>query len=174
VDIQDFKYHIIPIKDKLYRLAFSLLRNKEEAEDALQDVMAKLWKQRNRLDGLRNPEAFVMTVTKNMCLDKMKTYGYKNRSDADIQTMSLKSGFPGPAQTTELSDSINIMNKAMEQLPEKQRIVIHLRDVEQYSFEEISEMIGIKKATLRVILSRARKNVREAFIKVQDYENRKN
>ncbi|HKJ45971.1 MAG TPA: RNA polymerase sigma factor [Balneolales bacterium] len=174
MDIQEFKYHILPMKDKLYRLALAILHNKEEAEDAMQDVMVKLWNQRSRLNNLRNYEAFVMTVTRNLCLDKMRAYGYKNRSDADVHTMSLVSGMPTPSKNIELMDSMQVMKKAIENLPEKQRVVIHLRDVEHYSFEEISDITGIKNTTLRVILSRARKNVREAFIKVQDYENRKN
>ena len=70
---QEFVNLISPFKDKLFRMAKRLLLSTEEAEDATQEVLVKLWKNNNVLSNYSSVEAFAMTMTKNYCLDQLKS-----------------------------------------------------------------------------------------------------
>jgi len=157
---------IVPFKDKMFRLAKRLLVSTEEAEDATQEIIMKLWRNKNNIESYKNIEAFSMTMTKNLCLDKLKSKHAKNlkivHSNYRDKNISLENQL-------ELNDSIDWIVKIMETLPEQQKIIIQLRDIEQYEFNEISKMLNLKEATIRVSLSRARKILREQLIKTHSY-----
>lgn len=168
MELQEFKSKVLPVKDRLYRIAFNMLRSVPEAEDILQDAMVKLWSKRTQLDEYRSVEALAVTITKNLCLDRLKSKKHKNQ--LDVQEMELDSGFITPYKKVELSDSMKIMTRAFEALPDQQRLLISLRDVEGFSYEEISEQTGLEINNIRVGLSRARKKARELYLKIENYE----
>jgi RNA polymerase sigma-70 factor (ECF subfamily) len=68
-----------------------------------------------------------------------------------------------------VKDSVNLVHDLIDQLPEQQRIIIQMRDVEQYEFEEIGKVLGLKPTAIRVALSRARKKIKEQLIKQHSY-----
>lgn len=168
MDLQTFKQKVLPTKDKLFRLAKSMLRHHEEAEDALQEVFLKLWSNQHKLEACKSIEAFAMTVTKNLCLDKLKVKAPKHL--ADVTEMEIDSGTNSPHLSYELHNSADVMRRLVDQLPEQQRLILHLRDVEGYSFEEIEQITQLPLNTIRVNLSRARKLVRDRFLKIENYE----
>lgn len=162
----EFLHTVMPFKDKLFRLAKRLLVSTEEAEDALQEVLLKLWANKGKITTYRSVEAFAVTTTKNYCLDRLKSKQAGNlklvHSNYTDENASLQ-------RQVEARDSVALMQKIMEGLPEQQKIILQLRDVEQYEFEEISEMLDMNPTAVRVALSRARKAVREALIKKHNY-----
>ena len=162
----EFLNVVMPFKDKLYRLAKRLLVSKEEAEDATQEILLKLWSKNETMGEYKNVEAFAMTMTKNFCLDRLKSKQAGNlklvHSNYTDENTSLQ-------KQLEVEDSINWMEKIMEDLPEQQKMVLQLRDVEQYDFEEICELLDMKPTAVRVTLSRARKAVRQELIKKHNY-----
>ncbi len=163
MDTNRFKNEILPLKNKLYRFASSLLKDSEEAQDAVQEVFIKLWNLRGSLQGLNSPEAFAMKVTKNYCLDRIKA----RRTVSLEQTKSLmytETGEEGPEMKTEINDEACLLIKLMDQLPEQQKTIIHLRDVEGYEFEEIEQTLDLSANTIRVNLSRARKKLRDLYL----------
>lgn len=171
---EEFKSLVLPSKDKLFRVALTLLGNRQEAEDTLQDAYLKLWNMRNRLPEYDNVEALAMTMTKNLCLDKLRSYRHRKQNDTDVESLSIRSVSPDPDRAAELKESLRVIHTIFEALPEQQKLIIHLRDVEHYSYDEIREITGLTKNNIRVALSRARKTVRSEYLKQQNYENRKN
>lgn len=161
----EFLALVLPIKDKLYRVAKRLLVSSEEAEDAVQEVLLKLWKGKKRIQEYKNPEAFAMTITKNYCLDRLKS---KQASNLKIVHSNFQHS-DNLQKQVEANDGVALVFKIMETLPEKQRLVLQLRDVEQFEFEEIAEMMDSNETAIRVTLSRARKAVREQLIKQYNY-----
>ncbi len=159
---------MLPAKQKLYRLAVFMLRDKEEAEDILQDVFLKLWSGKHKLHAYTSIEAFAMTITKNLCLDKMKA-SWRKRT-VDVTGLELHSGEATPYQHSELADSMSKVQSLLAALPEQQKLILHLRDVEGCSFEEIEQITGLTVNNIRVHLSRARKSVRDGFLKLENYE----
>ena len=162
---KEFLNTILPCKNTLYRLAKRLLVSSDEAEDAVQEVFLKLWKGRDKIDNYRSPEAFAITMTKNYCLDRLKS---KQASNLKIVHNNYKNS-ENIERTIEGNEGVELITKIMETLPEKQKIIMQLRDIEQFEFAEISQMLEINETAIRVALSRARKAVREQLIKQYNY-----
>ncbi|TRZ43651.1 RNA polymerase sigma factor [Robertkochia solimangrovi] len=157
---------VMPFRDKLFRMAKRLLVSTEEAEDATQEVLLKLWTNSNSMEKYRNVEAFAMTMTKNYCLDRLKS---KQASNLKLVHSNYKDENVSLQKKVEVDDSLDWMNKIMNTLPEQQRMVLQLRDVEQYEYDEIAKMLDMNPTAIRVALSRARKTVREQLIKKHNY-----
>lgn len=165
MDKEEFTEIIMPLKNRLYRLAKSILISGDEAEDAVQEVFYKLWKGKEKMAGYKSPEAYALTMTKNYCLDRLKS---KQASNLKI----VHSNYPTSEdieKNIDTNDSLALVFKIMETLPEQQRIVLQLRDVEQLEFSEIAKILDSNETAIRVGLSRARKTVREAMIKKYNY-----
>lgn len=162
---KEFLNTILPCKNTLYRLAKRLLVSSDEAEDAVQEVFLKLWKGRDKINNYRSPEALAITVTKNYCLDRLKS---KQASNLKIVHSNYKNS-ENIERTIEGNEGVELVTKIMETLPEKQKMIMQLRDIEQFEFAEISQMLEINETAIRVALSRARKVVREQLIKQYNY-----
>ena len=162
---KEFLNTILPCKNTLYRLAKRLLVSSDEAEDAVQEIFLKLWKGRDKIDNYRSPEAFAITMTKNYCLDRLKS---KQASNLKIVHNNYKNS-ENIERTIEGNEGVELVTKIMEALPEKQKMIMQLRDIEQFEFAEISQMLEINETAIRVALSRARKVVREQLIKQYNY-----
>jgi RNA polymerase sigma factor (sigma-70 family) len=162
---KEFLEIILPVKDKLFRLARRILVSTDEAEDAVQEVFLKLWKGKDNMEKYKNPEAFAMTMTKNYCLDRLKS---KQASNLKIVHNNFHHT-DNIERTIEGNEGVEMVLKLMETLPEKQRMIMQLRDVEQFEYTEISEMLEINETAIRVGLSRARKTIREQLIKQYNY-----
>ncbi|APG64463.1 RNA polymerase subunit sigma-70 [Tenacibaculum todarodis] len=162
----DFLKVVLPFKDKVFRLAKRLLVSTEEAEDATQELYFKLWKNKQKLSEYKNVEAFAMTMTKNYCFDRLKS---KQASNLTLIHSNYKEKDTSLDKKVEHNDSVEKVHRLIEDLPEQQKIIIQLRDIEQYSFDEIAKMVDMKPTAIRVALSRARKTIREALIKQHNY-----
>ncbi|NIJ55046.1 RNA polymerase sigma factor [Dyadobacter arcticus] len=169
MDLQAFNQRILPVQGRLFRLAQMFLRNREEAEDAIQDVLLRLWTNRLQLESYQSIDALAVQMTKNLCLDRLKSHQKQKMQDgADVA--EVEANVLSPHKQLEDSDSTALIHKLIGELPEQHKLVLHLRDVEEYSFEEIEEVTGLTNANIRVILSRARQKLRDNYLKANDYE----
>jgi len=157
-----FKAEILPLREKLFYIAQKILVEEQEAEDAVQEVLLKLWHTRDSLEKYDSPAAFVTTVTKNHCLDRLKV---KKRQDSLDETYNARAGNDNPYLQLERKNTEEILQKIIENLPALQQAIIRMKDMEEYEVEEIAEITGTKVEAVRVNLSRARKKVREEYIK---------
>ena len=157
---------VMPFKDKVFRLAKRLLVSVEEAEDATQEVLLKLWSNKGNMEKYRNVEAFTMTMTKNYCLDRLKS---RQASNLKLVHSNYQDEKTSLQKEVEVKDSVSWMHRIMEKLPQQQKMVLQLRDVEQYEYDEIGKMLDMNPTAIRVALSRARKTVREELIKKHNY-----
>jgi len=162
----DFLKVVLPFKDKVFRLSKRLLTSTEEAEDATQELLFKLWKNRDKIASYRNTEAFAMTMTKNYCYDRLKS---KQASNLTLIHSNYKEKETSLENKLEYIDSVDRVHLLIDNLPNQQKLIIQLRDIEQYEFEEICEMVNMKPTAVRVSLSRARKTIREQLTKQNNY-----
>lgn len=157
---------VLPFKDKLFRMAKRLLVSREEAEDATQEIILKLWEKKKAMVGYNNVEAYAMMMTKNFCLDRLKSKQAGNlklvHSNYSDESVSLQ-------RQVEVRDSLGWIERIMQELPEQQKIILQLRDVEQYEYDEISKLLEMSPTAVRVALSRARKTVREKLMEKENY-----
>jgi RNA polymerase sigma-70 factor (ECF subfamily) len=162
----EFKLKIIPLKDKLFRFANQLVGRKEEAEDIVQDTFLKLWDKRSHLDEIKNAENFAMKMVKNASIDAL-------RKRKTIQFEELKSHIGNafsPLDSLQESESMKQLNETIARLNKQQQFLIHLRDIEGYSYEEIAEISGLSVNTIRVNISRARKAIKVTVLKQEQNE----
>ena len=162
----DFLKVVLPFKDKVVRLSKRLLTSTEEAEDATQELLFKLWKNRDKIASYRNTEAFAMTMTKNYCYDRLKS---KQASNLTLIHSNYEEKETSLENKLEYIDSVDRVHLLINNLPDQQKLIIQLRDIEQYDFQEICEMVNMKPTAVRVSLSRARKKIREQLTKQHNY-----
>lgn len=162
MEVEDFKIQVLPLQDKLYSFALRFLGDSEDAKDAVQEVFVKLWKLRDSLDSYRSLVAFAMTVTRNHCLDRIKAKRTIPIEDNKVYSSQIVNATPG--DILEKKDLAEIVRKIINELPENQRSVIQLRDIDGFDNQEIGEILKMDANNVRVLLSRARKKVREELL----------
>ncbi|MEO6637546.1 MAG: sigma-70 family RNA polymerase sigma factor [Ginsengibacter sp.] len=167
MDAAKFKAEIFCWKDLMYRLALRLINNSAEAEDAVQQTMMKMWQRKDELNGIENVRAFVIKALQNDCMNRLKK----------VKTIERHHGQFGKMQTltTEMAQGnmVAIIKNEINKLPEKQRMIIQLYDVEGFDTKEIADIVEIDEGAVRTNLSRARQKVKLQIIKLQEYEERK-
>ncbi|MDH6534759.1 RNA polymerase sigma factor [Parabacteroides sp. 52] len=168
MNADSFKETFLPLHPKLYRVALALVGNKDDAEDILQDAYAKLWEKRRELTTIHNPEAFSVTLIKNLCLDFLRSPRSRRQTE-NLETVTL-ANYLTPDKELEGTDEIDRIKQLIEQLPENQKQVLKLRGFGDCSMEEIEEITGFTAVNVRTLLSRARKMIREQYIKPSVYE----
>ena len=159
MNAEEFKSIYYPFHPKLYRIAFALLNNADDAEDILQDTYYKLWSRRAELTNILQPEAFCVRLLKNLCLDFLRKP--RNRSDNEPAELMQITTETTPEDELESKEKIEQIEALIERLPEKQRIVIQMRGSGDCSFEEIEAATGESAENVRVLLSRARKSLKK-------------
>lgn len=165
---QVFEQLILPLKNKLFRFAYSYLKDEDDAKDVVQDVMIKSWEDIKDVNAIRNVEAWCMTLVKNRSLDQLKRKGRSNKVEIDAQHQ-LRIVGADPLEQTVQNDTNSRIRELISQLPEKQRDVITLRDVEGYSYQEIAEIMGVEMSNVKVLLHRARMKVRAEIKNIHGY-----
>ncbi len=164
---RDFKTDVLPISNKLLRFALQILQDEEEAKDVLQDTFLKLWQKRDELEKVENLEAFAIRMIRNRCLDVIRAR--RTVSLEIVKHKKMADEVSSDSELLENADSIGLIKRIISGLPELQRTIIQLRDIEQLEYEEIAEATELNVNAIRVNLSRARKKVRDEILKIQNY-----
>ena len=159
METTQFKNQIIILSDKLFRLAKSILQNEDAAWDAVQDLNLKLWEKRKQLDEVENISAFTFRSMRNLCLDTIRQKRRADEFTTDIEYPELN-----PYQQTERNDMMKKVHLLIDRLPELQRTIIRMRDVEDMEISEIAYITQITENAVSVNLSRARQKIREQLI----------
>ena len=169
MDANDFKRKFLPYHRKLYRVAFHLTGNAQDAEDMVQEAYLKLWKRRDELPtDIANLEAYCVTLVKNICYDTLRL-AHLEEDGRPPEEFSI-AGSSNVAHEVELKDETRQVMTLIGQLPEQQQQIMRMRDVEDRPYEEIEQATGLTGVNIRVLLSRARKKIREQFLEIRNYE----
>lgn len=166
----EFIAHIKRMKSRLYRLAYRILNNREDAEEAVQEAFIKIWEKRDQIRKDSNIDGFATIVLRNVCLDKFKSKHYKHKkSNIEDFAYSLENHDISPYKNAEFKDAAELVHRIIEDLPEKAQQIIKLRDIDGFSNSEVAEMLGIDENVVKVTLSRARKKIRDILINKYGY-----
>ncbi|MCM1080094.1 MAG: RNA polymerase sigma factor [Bacteroidales bacterium] len=161
MDLSTFNKRIIPIRHRLLMRSRQLLGNDSDAEDIVQETMLKLWSMRDQLDSHPNQDALAMTILRNKAHDLWR----RKHETADLpQDRGSESNIAEARSDMELIDMI------IEHLPPLQRDVFRLKEIEGCEAEEIIAITGCSYEALRQNLSRARRKIREEFIRLSNYK----
>ncbi len=166
--IKNFTQQITPIKDRLYRFALRMVDNAMEAEDVVQEVLIKLWQKREDLPDIKNLEAWSIRLTHNLSVDKLRSK--RQQTESLDQQYNIVSTSQNPAQIIESKDALQRIHQLIQHLPEKQKLVLQLRDIEELSYKEIAEILEMPMNQVKVNLFRGRQNLKTALLKKETYE----
>lgn len=169
MNTQEFQIQVLPVKDKLFRLAYRMTGSALEAEDLVQEVFLKVWNGRTELESVQNIEAWCMRIAKNLAIDRLRSKHWKTQTEEEPVMEPAHTA--SPYQLAELADTFSHIRQIMNHLPEKHRQVMELRDIEGLSYEEICEVLSMTMPQVKTNLFRARQVVREALIKLNSTKN---
>lgn len=158
---EEFKRLFLPLRHLLFRSAFRILGTTQDAEDILQEVYLKLWQKRDTIPKDGNLTGFCVTLTRNQSVDFMRRQHLKTVDDEPkehdaVQERSAQDEMEG-------NETRSNLMRIIDRLPEAQKQVITMRDIEGLDYPDIAQAIGMTEINVRVSLSRARKYVREAI-----------
>ena len=157
MDASEFKATWLPLENAFYRVAFYILEDAADAADAVQDLYIRLWTSREKLDGIRQPKAYGLTMLRNICLDRLR-HDKVARSES-LKTVEFRIGDDYSALAAR--ETIRAVEKAIEKLPDNQQKVLRMRVFEDMDYEDIASATGLSEGSLRVMLSAARKTLRK-------------
>ncbi len=178
----DFRHDLLPLKDKLFRLALRITLDRPEAEDVVEDVLVKTWEMRNspEMQEIKNLESYCLTMTRNLALDRAAKKEAQNVSLDELtdagQGGTEDEGRPKivpfqiadtsvlPDQRLEYEEKYQWVHDLFLQLPEKQRSVMQLRDIEEHSYQEVAEILQITESDVKVTLFRARQALKQLIL----------
>ena len=167
MSLQTFTNEVLPLKDKLYRFALRIVKDGPEAEDIVQEIMIKVWDKRQDWPKWSNIEAMCMTMTRNLAIDRTRS---KHRKISDLpEGYDAVEDSATPEQAASSKDMLNHITLIIDQLPEKQKSVIQLRDVEGYTYQEIADLLDIPLSQVKVNVHRARIFLKKELLKSSEY-----
>lgn len=155
----------MPVSQKMYRYALSIVKNDNTAHDVVQECLMKIWDKRELLPGIRSPESWALRITRNQCYDWVKT----NRYTIEVETVTLISENDETDHESILNDSINWLDKIMATLSQKNREIFHLREVEEFTYQEIAEVMSLSLSDVKVSIHRSRQKIKSSFQKIERY-----
>lgn len=162
-----FRNDILPLKDKLYRLALRITLDSAEAEDIVQDTMIRVWNKRDEWAQFNSIEAFCLTVARNLAIDRSQKSEAQN-IELTTETQEMSDGST-PERQLERSEQMDLVQKLINELPEKQRTIIQLRDIEEKSYKEIADVMQLTEDQVKVTLFRARQRIKAKYNEIQSY-----
>ena len=165
--IEAYKELIEPVQEKMYRFALKMTGDPGTAQDVVQDVLVKVWKKRDQLDHVDNFEAWCMTLVRNRCIDKFRS---KHRRTQELDTeFDMSDDAPDPQRYTENQDMMELVKRFMQELPDSQKQVLHLREIECMTYREIADTLDLSMSQVKVNLYRARNHLKTRIEKALSY-----
>ncbi|MEQ2935282.1 RNA polymerase sigma factor [Bacteroides fragilis] len=162
-----FRDDILPLKDKLFRLALRITFGRAEAEDVVQDTMIRVWNKREEWTQFGSIEAYCLTVAKNLAIDRSQK---KEAQNVELTPeMEEESEISGPYDQLVNNERMSIIHRLINELPEKQRLIMQLRDIEGESYKEIAKILNLTEEQVKVNLFRARQKVKQRYLEIDEY-----
>lgn len=157
----------MPLKDKLFRLALRITFDRAGAEDVVQDTMIRVWNKREEWTQFGSIEAYCLTVAKNLAIDRSQK---KEAQNVELTPeMEEESEISGPYDQLVNNERMSIIHRLINELPEKQRLIMQLRDIEGESYKEIAKILNLTEEQVKVNLFRARQKVKQRYLEIDEY-----
>lgn len=163
----DFRKDVLPLKDKLFRLAYRITFDRMEAEDIVQETMIRMWDRREEIGNITSIEAFCLVVARNLAIDRSQKKEAQNLK-IDTQAEAISDAV-GPYESLINKERMDIINRLIAKLPEKQRVIFQLRDIEGHTYKEIAEILKLSEEQVKVNLFRARQKIRQQYKEIDGY-----
>lgn len=162
-----FRNDILPLKDKLYRLAFRITLDSAEAEDVVQDTLIRVWNKRDEWSQVESIEAYCLTIARNLAIDRSQKMEARN-TELTSEVREMPDTLT-PYDQLAQDEQMQLIHHLVNGLPEKQRTIMQLRDIEGKSYKEIADILQITEEQVKVNLFRARQKIKQRYTEIEDY-----
>jgi RNA polymerase sigma-70 factor (ECF subfamily) len=163
-----FRQEILPLKDKLFRIALRITFSREESEDVVQDVLLKVWDRRDEWDKIDSIEAYCTVMARNLSIDRSEKKETQNVELTDEEWVK-QSGTEDPYDKLIGNERLRLVHRLINELPEKQRLLVQLRDIEGKNYKEIGTALDMTEEQVKVNLFRARQKIRQKYLQIDEY-----
>jgi RNA polymerase sigma-70 factor (ECF subfamily) len=150
---------ILDCRPKLYRFALSLTKNVDDAEDIYQETVLKLWELKDSWAGWQSFEAYAMRMVRNIYLNKVKKD--KTRAYISLDDITEQTGENETESNIVIAELRLRFYSLISKLPQLQRDILHLREIEEMEYKEIAAVLEISEAQVKVYLYRARQYLKK-------------
>ena len=164
MDKNEFISLVLPLKDRLFRVAWCILRSKEEAEDIVQDVMLKVWRDEKGKD--ENLAAYCYTMARNLALNRLVL---KDNRSKELEGAYEQEVQEQPLENIIRTEKMKLLYRMIDGLPGLQRDVVQLRDMEGLSYRDIAKTLQVTEEQVKVNLFRARKKIKTWILNMENY-----
>ena len=162
-----FRNDILPLKDKLYRLALRITFDTAEAEDVVQDTLIRVWDKREEWGALQSVEAYCTTICKHLAIDRSQK---KEHLHVELdEATQAQPDTSTPFEQLAAHDNLQLLQRLLSELPEVQQDIVQLREAEGKSYKEIATTLHLSEEQVKVYLFRARQKIRQKYAEIQKY-----
>ncbi len=154
-----FKSTFLPLSATMYRTAYGLLGNPQDAEDAVQEAFIQLWQKRDRLPVDEDMRAYCQTLVRNLCIDSLRR-GRLAEDDTTAESLWV-AGETSASSALETKEAVEQVEQAIHDLPENQQRVAELHLMHDRSLSEIEQETGFSAVNVRVLWSRGKKKLQQ-------------
>jgi len=167
MDEKYFRDNVLPLKDKLFRIALRITFDRAESEDIVQDTLIRVWEHRDEWSEINSIEAYSITICRNLANDRsQKVESHNVELTAEISERSDASNMD---ERMIRDERLGIIQRLMKQLPSPQKEIMELRDIEGMSYKDISKILNFSEEQVKVYLFRARQKIKKSFTNIDEY-----
>lgn len=166
---EEFRRRVFSLSEQLYPMVFRMLGSRANTQDAIQEIMLKLWLKRDQVDKHPNLKGLVFMTARNHCIDILRKKNLQIHDQTVLMEVIRSEDGQDDLEWKELN---LLIRKFLDSLPENQREVLIMRDLDGYQFEEIAAATQLNVPHVRVLLSRARKQLSLHLEKIYSYEGK--
>ncbi|HZN53991.1 MAG TPA: RNA polymerase sigma factor [Candidatus Polarisedimenticolaceae bacterium] len=163
----EFQGAVLEHKDRVHSYARHILRDAEDAKDVAQECLVRLWRHRERIEPGPACRNWLLRTAHNLCIDRLRRRHAQHEVPGDDMASDPPDARPGPERLAQSSLSLRALERALMSLPERERAIVLLREVEGLAYDEIASLLGLNMGTLKATLHRTRERLRHALIRAE-------
>ncbi len=169
---QDAWAHIVRLHwRKVFNIAYKFTGKHDEAEDLTQDVFLKIFKSLDTFDRRANFQTWLVSVSRNLCIDHYRSVRKERETidrDVDAGDLTPAAQTVSPMAALEQRDRVELLKKAMDQLPPTLRSAVLLRDIQELSYQEIADRLRLPEGTVKSRINRGRTELARQIRRLRD------
>ena len=158
---------------KVFNVAYKFVGRQDEAEDLTQDIFLKLFKSLKTFDRRANFSTWLISVSRNLCIDHYRSMRREHdvvTHDVDVVTLARPSVIDSPQAALEQRDRVALLRAALDKLAPSLRTAVMLRDIQELSYQEIAEKLGVPEGTVKSRINRGRTELSRQIARLREQQ----